>query len=136
MTTRANAAAAILVLFAGGCSAQQDAGMGAGAGGRAGLSPTPATPVPTPVADVAANRDAVADAYRRFWVVAYTLDSRPVTEWPTRLAAVATEPLLPKLLHALKAQHASGIREYGQVRPRPVTVAPVGRRGEPIPSMS
>ena len=60
--------------------------------------------------------------YRRFWTVAYTLDAYPPAEWSGRLSAVATEPLLPRLLSGLEAQHASGVREYGRVLPRLRTV--------------
>ena len=124
MRRHATSAAAIssLIAFAAlaGCSAQPDAGLGAAAGGRNGTSsPTAST---SPATDTAADRDAAADAYQRFWVVAYSLDAHPVAEWSERLGSVATEPLLPRLLDALKAQRASGIREYGEVRPRPVTV--------------
>lgn len=127
MTRQARFTAAIspLIVFAAvaGCSGQPNSGIGAAVGGGSSISPPPtmATLIPQ-VTDMAADRDAAADAYRRFWVVAYTLDSHPVGEWSGRLGSVATDPLLPRLLEALKAQHVSGIREYGQVRPRPVTV--------------
>lgn len=126
MTTSRTAIWVILVLLSIGCSSRPNSGMGATAGGSA-RSGSPAIPTAIPSAraiipDPAADRDAAADGYRRFWAVAYTLDAHPVAEWSTRLGAVATNPLLPKLLNALTAQHASGIREYGRVLPRLVTV--------------
>lgn len=72
--------------------------------------------------DAAEERDNATDAYLHFWSVAYALDAYPVAEWPRRLGAVTTDPLFPRLLDALRAQHASGIREYGQVSPRLQTV--------------
>jgi hypothetical protein len=103
---------------------QPDPDTGAAVGGGSRISPPPTTPIAStsPATDTSADRDAAADAYHRFWVVAYTLDSHPVAEWSIRLSAVAAEPLLPQLLDALKTQHASGVREYGQVQPHPVTV--------------
>jgi hypothetical protein len=82
-------------------------------------STTSASPAMEPASG---DRGAVEDAYRAFWVVAHTLDDHPVGEWPRRLGAVTTEPLYPSLLRALVRQHESGIREYGRVRPHPMTV--------------
>jgi hypothetical protein len=82
----------------------------------------PAT-VPAPVPATASDRVAVATAYARFWATVYGLDDRPLDRWPALLAAVSTEPLLPRLLDGMRGQRQSGIREYGTVTTRPVTVA-------------
>lgn len=95
--------------------------MGGALGGGSSISPTMGTMIPTE-GGAREDRDSATDAYLRFWSVAYSLDAHPVIEWRSRLAAVTTDPLLPQLLSALQAQHTSGIREYGQVRPQPVTV--------------
>ena len=96
--------------------------MGAAVAGSTNPGSPPTPSAAATITDLADDRDAASDGYRRFWVVAYTLDAHPVTEWSSRLGTVATEPLLPKLLDALRAQRASGIREYGRVLPRLVTV--------------
>lgn len=70
----------------------------------------------------ATERAAVAAAYGRFWSTVYGLDDQPLDRWPALLAAVTADPLLPKLLKGMRAQRSSGVREYGSVVPRPVTV--------------
>ena len=76
------------------------------------------TAVPPPLLD----RAAVAAAYRRFWQTVYDLDNHPPHEWAGRLAAVTATPLLPRLLVGMRAQHESGVRQYGTVRTQPVTI--------------
>jgi hypothetical protein len=54
-------------------------------------------------------------AYRQFWAVAITVDSRPVRDWRPALADVAAEPLLTRIYDGLRALRAAGRRQYGSV---------------------
>jgi len=98
-------------------------------GGASPVSPvSPAAPAPPVVGPAAAadgnagDRAAVAGAYRRFWAVASTVDSQPRPVWRARLAAVAAEPLLSRMLSGFDAQTAAGSRQYGTVVTHPVVV--------------
>jgi hypothetical protein len=69
-----------------------------------------------------AGRAAVLTAYRRFWRVAQHLDAHPQPQWAALLGPVAAEPLLSRLLAALRDRLRAGYRQFGDVRPRPVVV--------------
>lgn len=82
--------------------------------------PSPA--VPTPLGSLLPDTvaaTAVHSAYRRFWVVAKSVDKLPPSRWRPTLAAVAVEPLLSQLLSGYAAQATRGLAEYGTVVPHP-----------------
>jgi hypothetical protein len=74
----------------------------------------------------------VLAAYDRFWLVASTVDSEPEWRWPALLAAVAADPLLPRLLAGMRGQAAAGIRQFGTVVTRPTVVRLVGARASVV----
>jgi len=113
-----------LIVFPSGC---------AGARSQATRSTSVTTPSVPPRASpwisqrgTAGSADATAAveaAYLRFWAVASSVDRLPLSRWPAALSAVATQPLLDRLYTGLKAQYASGIRQYGVIVPRPTVLA-------------
>ncbi len=75
-----------------------------------------------------ADRRAVEAAYRQFWVLEASFDSRyPAARWRAVLSAVAADPVLTRLLDGAAAQQRQGIRIYGQAVPRPAIPAIGGR---------
>jgi hypothetical protein len=68
------------------------------------------------------DRSAVVVAYRRFWVVAPRVEALPRPQWRRALARVAVDPLLTHVYEGLRAELASGSREYGMVVLHPTVV--------------
>jgi hypothetical protein len=62
-----------------------------------------------------ADSRAVLAAYRRFWEIAQQLDRYPQDQWAARLSVVAADPLLTRVLTALRSRVQAGYRQFGTV---------------------
>ncbi len=84
---------------------------------------SPSSPVgATPTSAI--DRAAVDSAYRAFWPVLTTFDRRyREAEWKTVVARVAVDPQLSQAIAVARQQRRTGIRLYGQPRPRVPTVS-------------
>jgi hypothetical protein len=94
-------------------------------------STTPTVRVSAPPAtswqrsDEAADRRAVEAAYRRFWLVTWTVDrDHPAADWRTVVATVAVDPELGLVVSGTRQLRLSGLTLYGRPIPHP-TVMPV-----------
>ncbi len=108
------------------------------AGCRAPAAAPPTTrvessPTPPAASEHAADTEetdhrAVDAAYRQFWVLEASFDSRyPAARWRAVLSAVATDPVLTRLLHAAAVQKRQRIAIYGQAVARPTIPVIAGR---------
>ncbi len=79
-----------------------------------------------------AARWAVESAYRRFWLVAATVDSRPEPVWRAALASVAADPLLTQIYEGLRQMRSAGERQFGTVVVHPMAIEIQGERASVI----
>src|SRR6266568_5977035 len=115
---RAAAAAATAAVLAG-CTASRGAGPQPAA--TTGPSARATSATATPASTEAAARLAAEQAYARFWPVAWDIDKSPQPRWRPLLAAVATDPVLTRLLSTAGIQARQGITRYGMVTPHVVS---------------
>ncbi|WP_158684532.1 hypothetical protein [Amycolatopsis orientalis] len=88
-------------------------------------SPNPSAPSQTPSAPSASGQDqrqAVEAAYTQFWPRTMHADDNPEDTWHDAVAAVATDPQLTTTLNAMRYQKQAGIKIYGDVTARIVSV--------------
>ena len=86
-------AAGFMVLAAAACS-----GSAVSPGGHATSSPAARVARSAPSSPARDETTAVAEAYRRFWLVSETLHGYPESTWPRVLGAVAVDPQLSWIL--------------------------------------
>ena len=85
-------------------------------------SPTPAQTSPattSPATDPASDRAAAETAYRAIWPLLAKFDQRyPEAEWTAVLSRVAVDPQLSQAIAVARQQRRTGVRLYGEPRPR------------------
>jgi hypothetical protein len=86
-------------------------------------STTPTSSSTSAGASEVAGRAAVEGAYQRFWTVSWRIDGQPPERWRSVLAAVATEPVLTRLVERTGLQVRDGITRYGRVIPHVTAVS-------------
>lgn len=78
---------------------------------------TPSTPRPS--TDPVSDQAAAGAAYRAFWPLLATFDQRyPEPQWKAVLGRVAVDPQLSQAIAVARQQRRTGVRLYGQPRPR------------------
>ncbi|MTD57140.1 hypothetical protein [Amycolatopsis pithecellobii] len=88
-------------------------------------SPNLSAPSQAPSAPSASGQDqrqAVEAAYTQFWPRTMHADDKPEDTWHDALAAVATDPQFTTTLNAMRYQKQAGIKIYGDVTARIVSV--------------
>lgn len=88
-------------------------------------SPTLSAPSQIPSAPSTSGQDqrqAVEAAYTQFWPQTMHADDKPEDTWHDTVAAVATDPQLTTTLNAMRSQKQAGIKLYGDVTVRIVSV--------------
>ena len=115
-------AAALGLASSGGCT------RASGDGG-----PTPSAsmaPVVTATASVdreAADRAAVEQAYRQFWLVTWSVDrEHPASDWRRVVAAVAVDPELSLVVSGTQRLRQNGLTSYGEPVPHPRVLPVLG----------
>ena len=86
--------------------------------------PESARSSPAGTSTSAVDRAAVDSAYRAFWPVLTSFDRKyREAEWKTVVARVAVDPQLSQAIAVARQQRRTGVRLYGQPRPRVPTVS-------------
>lgn len=89
-------------------------------------SPNLSAPSQAATSSAQDERAAVETAYTQFWVSTFHASDKPENTWHDVVAAVAVDPQLTTTLNAMQSQKQAGIKVYGDVTARIVSVQITG----------